>query len=78
VTENDEDNPKSGGTVPRDNVLYLKTKHNIFKKNPKHSAYRSGFLVKEYKKRFSQKYGNKKNPYIGRKTKKVGLNRWFN
>lgn len=68
---------KTSIPIPRDNVLYLKTKHNIFKKNPKHSAYRSGFLVKEYKKRFSQKYGNKKNPYIGRKTKKVGLKRWF-
>ena len=63
--------------IPRDNILYLKTKNYIFKKYPKHSAYRSGLLVQEYKRRFSQKYGQKKNPYIGKKTKKVGLKRWF-
>ena len=48
----------------------------IYKKYPKHSAYRSGLLVQEYKKRFSRKYGNK-SAYIGKKTKKVGLKRWF-
>lgn len=68
---------KSSVSIPRDNILYLKTKNYIFKKYPKHSAYRSGLLVQEYKRRFSQKYGQKKNPYIGKKTKKVGLKRWF-
>jgi hypothetical protein len=62
--------------IPRDNSLYLKTKNYIYKKYPKHSAYRSGLLVQEYKKRFSRKYGNK-SAYIGKKTKKVGLKRWF-
>jgi len=65
--------------IPREKALYAKTKKYIYKKYPKHSAYRSGLLVQEYKRRFSQKYGNKKNPYIGNKTntKKVGLKRWF-
>jgi len=63
--------------VPRDLTLYEKTKEYIFHKIPKHSAYRSGVLVQEYKRRFSQKYGAKKSPYIGRKTEKVGLKRWF-
>lgn len=63
--------------VPRDFVLYERTKNDIFHKIPKHSAYRSGILVQEYKRRFSQKYGLKKYPYIGKKTEKVGLKRWF-
>lgn len=63
--------------VPRDTGLYAKTKAYIFHKIPKHSAYRSGVLVQEYKRRFSRKYGAKKSPYIGRKTEKVGLKRWF-
>jgi hypothetical protein len=63
--------------VPRDFGLYEKTKEYIYQKNPKHSAYRSGMLVQEYKRRFSQKYGAKKDPYIGKKTEKVGLKRWF-
>ena len=63
--------------VPRDTGLYAKTKEYIFQKIPKHSAYRSGVLVQEYKRRFSRKYGAKKSPYIGRKTEKVGLKRWF-
>ena len=62
---------------PRDQKLYNKTKKYIYKKHPKHSAYRSGLLVKEYKKRFSKKYGKKKNPYKGKKTEKKGLSRWF-
>jgi len=63
--------------VPRDTGLYERTKNDIYHKIPKHSAYRSGILVKEYKRRFSRKYGAKKDPYIGKKTEKVGLNRWF-
>jgi len=63
--------------IPRDSELYERTKKDIFHKIPKHSAYRSGVLVQDYKRRFSQKYGSKKNPYIGKKTEKVGLKRWF-
>jgi len=64
-------------TIPSDKKLYNKTKKNIYKKNPKHSAYRSGILVKTYKKNYAKKYGKKKNPYIGKKSKKKGLTRWF-
>ena len=34
--------------IPVDKKLYNKTKRYIFKKYPKHSAYRSGILVKKY------------------------------
>ena len=62
--------------VPRDKKLYEKVKKRVYKSIPKHSAYRSGILVKKYKKSFKKKHGNK-DPYIGRKTKKKGLSRWF-
>ena len=64
-------------SLPKDKKLYNKTKQYIYKKYPKHSAYRSGLLVQEYKKRFSKKYGKKRDPYIGKKTEKKGLGRWF-
>ena len=62
--------------IPVDMKLYNKIKKNIYKKNPKHSAYRSGLIVQEYKKKFKEKYG-KKSPYLGKKTVKKGLKRWF-
>ena len=62
---------------PVDIKLYNKTKKQIYKKYPKHSAYRSGILVKTYKINFKNKYGNKKQPYLGKKTQKKGLSRWF-
>jgi hypothetical protein len=62
---------------PRDLILYNKIKKKVYKKIPKHSAYRSGILVQQYKKAFKKKYP-KKNPYKGKKTKKKGLKRWFN
>lgn len=61
---------------PVDMKLYNKVKSRVYKKIPKHSAYRSGVVVQSYKKAFSKKYGNKK-PYSGKKTKKKGLSRWF-
>ena len=61
---------------PRDKKLYNKTKKIIYKLIPKHSAYRSGILVKTYKKIFNKKYGNK-DPYIGKKNRDKGLGRWF-
>ena len=36
---------------PSDIKLYNKTKKQIYKKIPKHSAYRSGILVQTYKKK---------------------------
>lgn len=62
---------------PTDLELYNKIKKKTMKKIPKHSAYRSGVIVKTYKKKFKEKYGNKKSPYTGKKTKKKGLSRWF-
>jgi len=68
---------------PRDKKLYEKIKKKVYKHIPKHSAYRSGILVKKYKKAYTRKYGKsksrgKRNPYIGKKTRKKGLRRWFN
>ncbi len=63
--------------VPRDQTLYNKIKKHIWKKIPKHSAYRSGVLVQTYKKRYSKKHGKDSNPYIGKKQTKKGLSRWF-
>lgn len=62
---------------PVDQLLYDRVKHKIYKQNPKHSAYRSGKVVKEYKNAFARKYGKSKSPYIGKKPKLTGLPRWF-
>ena len=63
--------------IPTDTKLYNKIKKEVYKQHPKHSAYRSVILVKTYKNKFSKKYGNKKSPYLGNKTRKKGLTRWF-
>jgi N-acetylmuramoyl-L-alanine amidase CwlA len=60
-------------SIPTDADLYQLVKKFIYKKYPTHSAYRSGLLVKEYKKRFILKHGNK-SPYSGNSK---GLTRWF-
>lgn len=62
---------------PTDPKLYEKVKKRIYKKYRKHSAYRSGLLVKEYKEEFIKKHGPRKSPYTGHKTIKEGLMRWF-
>lgn len=49
--------------------LYKKVRSEIFKKYPKHSAYRSGLVMKEY-----QKQGGKLDE---KKKKDSGLERWF-
>ena len=54
---------------PKNQKLYDKVKKEIYAKNPKHSAYRSGLLVKEYKKRGGT--------YSGARQKNSGLSRWF-
>lgn len=54
---------------PIDKKLYEKVKEEVYKKYPKHSAYRSGLLVKQYKEQ-----GGK---YSGKESQKSGLNRWF-
>jgi hypothetical protein len=59
---------------PSDKALYEKVKKQIYKKYPNHSAYRSGLLVKEYKKQHSKKHPDKQ-PYLNKSTN--GLKRWF-
>ena len=54
---------------PANQELYDKVKKVIYAKYPKHSAYRSGLLVQEYK--------SKGGKYIGKENKSSGLNRWF-
>ena len=54
---------------PKNKKLYEEVKNEVYKKHPKHSAYRSGLLVKEYKKRGGT--------YEGKENKSSGLNRWF-
>lgn len=61
---------------PADTKLYDHVKQNIYRKYPKHSAYRSGLLVQAYKKAFRKKYGSK-SPYKGKKPKRSGLARWY-
>ena len=59
--------------VPSNQKLYDEIKRKVYKKYPKHSAYRSGILVKEYKKAFK----GPGEPYKGTKPKVTGLTRWF-
>lgn len=60
---------------PRDKLLYEKIKTEIISKY-KPSAYRSGMIVKEYKKAYEAKHKSK-DAYIGKKNKKEGLSRWY-
>ena len=59
---------------PKDQELYNRIKAKVYKDNPKHSAYRSGQIVKQYKAAYKKKHGNGK-AYTGTKTK-AGLTRW--
>lgn len=52
---------------PKNKALYEKAKKKY--SNMKHSAYKSGLVVKEYKKQGGT--------YSGDKPKKTGLSRWF-
>ena len=54
---------------PKNMKLYEKVKEEIYKKYPKHSAYRSALLVKTYKEKGGQ--------YEGKKNKDEGLSRWM-
>jgi hypothetical protein len=62
--------------TPSNIELYNNIKKQIYMKYPKHSAYRSGLIVKQYKKTFKKLYGNKQ-PYKGKKLLNNGLARWF-
>jgi hypothetical protein len=61
---------------PTDSKLYLNVKKKIYKKYPKHSAYRSGLLVQAYKREFKKRYGSR-SPYSGKRSKRSGLARWY-
>ena len=54
---------------PTNQQLYAEVKQEIYAKYPKHSAYRSGMLVREYKRRGGT--------YKGSPNKHEGLNLWF-
>lgn len=53
---------------PKDKELYNRIKEQVIKKYPKHSAYRSMIIQKEYQKQGGEYIGNKKNK---------SLNRWL-
>lgn len=60
---------------PKNLILYNKVKKEISEKY-KHSAYRSGLIVKKYKEEYLKKY-KKDDAYIGEKPKLSNLQRWF-
>tara|TARA_B100000214_G_C23889710_1_gene591194 strand:- start:336 stop:719 length:384 start_codon:yes stop_codon:yes gene_type:complete len=62
--------------IPNDKVLYEEVKKKVYRQYDKPSAYRSGALVREYTQAFKKKYGDKKEPYTGSKSK-GNLTRWF-
>jgi hypothetical protein len=62
--------------IPKDAKLYESIKNKVYKQITKHSAYRSGILVKVYKKAYLKKYKSNE-AYYGKKTNKQGLARWF-
>ena len=55
--------------IPTNKKLDDEVKEEIYKTYPKHSAYRSGLLVQEYKRRGGT--------YEGKEKDSEGLNRWF-
>jgi len=61
--------------IPKDKDLYEKIKKEIYLKYPKHSAYRSGLIVKNYKDAYKSKH-KRDDAYIGNKSAD-GLIRWF-
>ena len=62
--------------IQKDIKLYEIIKNKVYNKYPRHSAYRSGILVKEYKKAYFKKYKSNE-AYNGKKPTKKGLARWF-
>lgn len=64
-------------SIPKDKDLYENIKKNIYLIYPKHSAYRSGLIVKKYKQEYEKKYGANQKAYHGTKKTNEGLSRWF-
>ena len=59
-----------------ENMIEQNIKNKVYKDIPKHSAYRSGILVKKYKEAYKKKH-NSHDAYEGKKKDKEGLSRWF-
>ncbi len=51
---------------PTDKELYERIKKRVYKRIPKHSAYRSGIVVKEYKEAGGKYSGDKSKGKLGR------------
>ena len=72
---------KSKSPKPRDPDLYAKVRARVVKRIPKHSAYRSGIIVQEYKRAYAKVHSSSSSPYIGKRLTgkhQQGLTRWFN
>lgn len=67
---------KSQRPTPKDQKLYDRIKKRVKSRIPKHSAYRSGIIVSEYKKAYAKTYGSE-SPYHGKKPRNAGLSRWY-
>lgn len=63
--------------APSDPELYQAVAGWVKRRNPVHSAYRSGAIVKLYKQQFAQIHGDKSSPYRGGRNLGSGLVRWF-
>lgn len=63
--------------TPSSRALYERVKAEVYREIPRHSAYRSGTVVKRYKRAFAEKHGAKRPPYKGDKPTRRGLARWF-
>lgn len=63
-------------SIPKDMTLYNKIREQVKKDIPKHSAYRSGTIVKKYKNAYRKKHGNSA-PYKGVRNPDGGLSLWF-
>lgn len=61
--------------TPKDLDLYNAIKGDLFAKH-KPSAYRSGLLVKTYKRKYLELYGDG-DAYFGERSPTMGLTRWF-
>lgn len=61
---------------PSNAKLYAKVKAEIIKKVPKHSAYRSGMIVREYKKRGGKYEGKKPTAKEGGNLKSWFKEKW--
>lgn len=64
--------------TPTDPTLYTRVKARVYRSIPKHSAYRSGKVVQEYKRAYRRKHGSSRSPYRGSRSRSRGLSRWFN